>query len=258
MVRTVVTEAGLYRLTLWSWLALSAVTFLVLLVKTAPYGRHQRGGWGPTMPSRWGWLLMESPAAIVMPALAVPYLLHDGFPQGWLLVALWEVHYLNRAFVYPFRIRAGATMPVVVALLAVFFNGVNGWLNGRGITLFGPELGRVALIHPRVLAGVLLFVVGLLINWDADRRLLAMPRAADGGYTIPRGGLFELVTSPNYFGELLEWTGFAIAAGSFGALSFVVWTAANLVPRAIAHHRWYRAQFPEYPPERRAIIPFVW
>jgi len=29
------------------------------------------------------------------------------------------------------------------------------------------------------------------------------------------------------------------------------------VPRAIHHHRWYRRQFPDYPPSRRAILPFV-
>lgn len=250
-------EAAVYRWTLWSWLALSVVTFLVLLGRSAPYGRHARGGWGPTLPARWGWLLMEAPAALVMPLLAIPSLLGDGYAQGWLLVGLWEVHYFNRAFVYPFRIRSDRRMPIAVAAMAVFFNAVNGWLNGRGLTLFGPELGRVALGHPRLLIGVALFVAGLAINWDSDRRLLAMPRRPDGGYSIPHGGLFDLVTSPNYFGELLEWTGFAIAAGSFGALSFVVWTAANLLPRALSHHRWYRAQFPDYPPERRAVLPWL-
>jgi hypothetical protein len=27
------------------------------------------------------------------------------------------------------------------------------------------------------------------------------------------------------------------------------------VPRALAHHRWYRTTFPDYPPARTAIIP---
>jgi hypothetical protein len=32
---------------------------------------------------------------------------------------------------------------------------------------------------------------------------------------------------------------------------------ANLLPRAIAHHRWYANNFPDYPKERKAIIPFI-
>jgi hypothetical protein len=32
-------------------------------------------------------------------------------------------------------------------------------------------------------------------------------------------------------------------------------TAANLVPRALSHHRWYQANFPDYPHERRALLP---
>jgi hypothetical protein len=252
-----VSEARFYHLTLWSWVGLSVVTFVALLFMSAPYGKHTRAGWGPTISARWGWLLMESPAALVMPLLAIPALRERSYAQGWLLVACWLLHYVHRGFIYPFRIRSSRRMPLAVVAMAVVFNGMNGWLNARGITWFGPELGRVAVTHPRVLVGTALFLVGLAINWDADRRLFAMPRGSDGGYTIPRGGLFDSVTSPNYFGELVEWLGFAIAAGSYGALSFWLWTAANLVPRALSHRAWYRAQFPDYPPQRRAVIPGV-
>jgi 3-oxo-5-alpha-steroid 4-dehydrogenase 1 len=41
------------------------------------------------------------------------------------------------------------------------------------------------------------------------------------------------------------------------ALSFAVWTAANLIPRSLSHDRWYRERFPNYPRERKAVIPFV-
>ena len=100
-------------------------------------------------------------------------------------------------------------------------------------------------------------LIGLVINWTADARLFSLPRGRDGGYTIPRGGLYELVSCPNYLGELLEWAGFALAAGSLAGASFFVWSAANLLPRALAHHAWYRSQFPDYPPSRKALVPFL-
>jgi len=241
-------ETDLYRDVLWAWCALSAITFVALFVTSAPYGKHQRGGWGPTVAPRWGWLLMEAPAAIVIAIFALP--LHDA--RGWLLFGLWELHYLQRGFVYPFRIKSTRAMPLTVVAMAIFFNGVNGWLNGKGLGMLAPAS------LPRVIVGVTMFVVGLAINWDADRRLFAMPRGAHGDYAIPHGGLFELVTSPNYLGELVEWLGFAIACGSIASWSFFAWTFANLAPRALAHHRWYKTTFTDYPPARRALVPFVW
>ena len=62
---------------------------------------------------------------------------------------------------------------------------------------------------------------------------------------------------PNYLGEMMEWIGWALVAWSMAGFVFVVWTAANLVPRAYAHHQWYRRTFPDYPPERKAFIPFL-
>jgi 3-oxo-5-alpha-steroid 4-dehydrogenase 1 len=253
-----VSELGAYRAVLWGWLALSAITFITLFFRTAPYGRHTQRGWGPTIAPRWGWLLMEAPAALVIAGFALPAIARADWPQGWLLIGLWELHYLNRAFVFPFRLRSTRPMPMAVVAMAIVFNFMNGWLNARGLTAFGPELGRAAITSPRVLTGTALFLVGLAINWDADARLLRMPRSADGGYTIPRGGLHDLVSCPNYLGEIIEWLGFALAAGSLAALGFAVWTFANLAPRAVAHHAWYRAQFPDYPPSRRALIPYLW
>ena len=49
---------------------------------------------------------------------------------------------------------------------------------------------------------------------------------------VPHGPLFRLVSCPNYFGEIVDWSGFALATWSPGGLLFALWTAANLVPRA--------------------------
>jgi 3-oxo-5-alpha-steroid 4-dehydrogenase 1 len=113
------------------------------------------------------------------------------------------------------------------------------------------------LADPRFLVGVALFFAGFVINQQSDEILRTLRAPGERGYKIPRGGLYRFVSAPNYFGELVEWIGFALAAWSPAALVFVVWTAANLAPRAWANHRWYRRTFPDYPPERRALVPFL-
>jgi len=44
---------------------------------------------------------------------------------------------------------------------------------------------------------------------------------------------------------------------SMPAVAFAVWTLVNLMPRALHHHQWYRETFSDYPPDRKALIPFV-
>ena len=75
---------------------------------------------------------------------------------------------------------------------------------------------------------------------------------------MPAGGAFELVSCPNYTGEILQWFGWALATWSAAGLAFAVFTAANLVPRAHAHHSWYREKFPDYPKSRKRVIPFLY
>ncbi|HSM13639.1 MAG TPA: hypothetical protein VLA66_06195 [Thermoanaerobaculia bacterium] len=55
---------------------------------------------------------------------------------------------------------------------------------------------------------------------------------------------------------LVVWT--ALATWSLPGLAFALWTVANLAPRARSHHRFYRERFPGYPPERRALVPWIW
>ena len=66
------------------------------------------------------------------------------------------------------------------------------------------------------------------------------------------------MSCPNYLGEVVEWGGWALATWSMAGLSFAVWTLMVLSTRAHSHHRWYRENFPEYPPGSRALIPGLW
>ena len=65
------------------------------------------------------------------------------------------------------------------------------------------------------------------------------------------------MSCPNYFGELLEWVGWTIATWSFAGFAFALYTAANLLHRALDNHRWYQNSFDDYPKDRRAVIPFL-
>lgn len=218
-----------------------------LVLLPAPYGRYTTQGWGPTVSARAGWILMELPAPAVILFVAVL-----GKPlslAGVILLGLWEFHYVYRTFVFPFLIRdSGKRFPVALISIAVVFNTINGYANGLSLS---PPVGIGYAL------GVALFAVGFLTHVRADAQLRRLRARGETGYTVPRGGLFEKVTCPNYFGEIVEWCGWALAAWSLAGLAFALFTAANLVPRAHAHRDWYRRNFPEFPLERKRVVPFL-
>jgi len=250
------TEATFFHDLMYAMLALSVVTFVSLFVITAPYGRHTRAGWGPMIRSTYGWVIMEAPASLAFLAF---YLTgeHRADAAPLALLLLWQLHYVNRAFIYPFRRRGGdKPMPLAIAGMAIAFNAANTYLNARYISHFAVYPAGW-LGSARFLGGLALFFFGLAVNQQSDEILRNLRAPGDQGYKIPHGGLYRFVSMPNYFGELVEWSGFALAAWSPAALVFVVWTAANLAPRAWANHRWYRRTFPDYPTGRRALVPFL-
>ncbi|MEM1417118.1 MAG: DUF1295 domain-containing protein [Myxococcota bacterium] len=233
-----------------------AASFPLLFVVTAPYGRHLRRGWGPTMSARLGWVLMEAPSPL---GFALVFLLAPGPrpPAAWLLFGLWQLHYLYRTFVFPFRMRGeGKRKPVLTVAMAFLFNCANGPMNAYGIAVLAPHLGGLG--DPRLLAGTALFLAGWAMNQHADHVLLNLRAPGESGYKIPHAGLHRFVASPNYFGEMVEWGGFALAAATAPALVFFLFTVANLAPRARANLRWYQERFADYPPSRRALVPFLW
>lgn len=245
-----------YRFWLTGWILLGIAVFFYLLQQNAPYGRHNRPGWGPTLDNRLGWFLMEFPVVVVFLAA----LCRENIP-GDLYVRVFSAcflfHYLHRSIVFPLRLQTrGKRMPLVIVLSAITFNFANGFFLGYYFAHFAgypPEWW----VDLRFLAGMAFFWIGMAVNWQSDNILIHLRKPGETGYVIPRGGLFARVSCPNHFGEILEWTGFALMTWSMPGFAFALWTAANLAPRALAHHRWYRERFPDYPLERKALIPFV-
>jgi len=235
---------------------LAALTFGLLQFVSAPYGRHERTGWGPRIPARLGWIVMESPSGV---GFALIFALSGGFAAGpgpIALFTMWQVHYTHRTFVFPLRMRTGRPMPLTVVLLAFGFNCLNAYVNARWIGHFG-EYPADWLLDPRFVVGLGLFGLGFALNLHSDAVLRRLRKPGETGYRIPDEGLHRYVAAPNYSAEIVEWTGWALASWSLAGLGFAVYSVANLAPRAVQHLRWYRETFEDYPPERRALVPFV-
>ena len=237
------------------WAAVAVLTFLLLQFVRAPYGRHTKKGWGPQIKNHLGWLLMESPSFLII----LYFLLIDKqSAYATMLSLLWLMHYAYRSFVFPFRIRTrGKKMPLVIVLSAVFFNCINAGLNGYFLAYLETYV-KEDFQSWNFMIGAGLFVSGVLVNQVSDHLLIKLRKPGETGYRIPRGFLFELISCPNLLGEIIQWTGFALMAWNLPAFTFLLWTLANLLPRARGHHQWYKENFRDYPGKRKILLPWIW
>ncbi|CEG75351.1 hypothetical protein RMATCC62417_10408 [Rhizopus microsporus] len=225
-----------------------------LLVVNAPYGRFAgKLGIDWSMNGRWSWCIMEIVSPITF-ALSLYYTKPSWTPFQLILTAAWITHYINRSVIYPARASSMAPIHVFTSLSSVVFNLINGYTNGMWIGRHSQSIDRI-----QFWVGFGLWAFGFASNIYHDTLLfrLRQKKEKQKRYFIPTGGLFEYVSCPNYLSEIIEWTGYALAASSsIPAIIFVSSTAANLIPRACKTHEWYKKEFENYP-NRKAVIPFV-
>jgi steroid 5-alpha reductase family enzyme len=246
---------ALYNFSLVLILILACVVFLVLFYISAPYGKFLRKGWGPSLKSKWAWMIMEAPSPVLMSILF--------FTSGKknlitvIFISFWLLHYIHRTFIYPFtQSGRNKSYPEVIAMMAFTFNCFNGFINGYGIFHLGTY-DKSWLTSWQFIAGAAVFITGFIINKMADEKLRRLRDGNPNEYVSPSGWLFDYISSPHYFGEIVEWGGWAIMTWSLPGFAFFIFTFANLFPRAVASHKWYKQNFPDYPAERKAVIPFI-
>ena len=238
------------------WVVIGIATFVYLFYENAPYGRHIKEGWGILIPARLGWVVMESPCVILMIAYGLIVreqlqVVHEIF------LLLWLAHYIHRTFIYPFAIKmTNPKMPISIAFSAFFFNIINVSIQAFGIFYF-TEYSSDWISSPVFIVGLTLFLIGMFINIKSDYYIAYMKKRKGPGYHIPNGFLNRYISAPNYFGEIIEWMGWAILTWSISGIVFLIWVIANLFPRAISHHKWYKNKFENYPKNRKAIIPGI-
>jgi steroid 5-alpha reductase family enzyme len=233
------------------------IVFILLFFVVAPYGQHIRKGWGPSINNKLGWFLMEIPTVVVFLVL---YLIGERETSlvSILFLIIWMVHYGQRTFIFPLMIRGKELMPLSIISFGFIFNGLNTYLQARWIYSLSPPYPDNWILSPFFLIGISVFIVGIIVNMHSDHIIRNLRAPGETDYKVPYGGMFKWVSSPSYLGEITEWAGWAILTFSFPGLLFLAWTIANLAPRARSHHKWYLETFPDYPKNRKALIPFLY
>jgi protein-S-isoprenylcysteine O-methyltransferase Ste14 len=235
------------------------VTFLALFFFPAQYGRLKNSNRTSfMMPSKYGWILEEIPNLLI----TLYYTCLYSTPKStvgvinYLVLSMFFIHYIHRTLIFPFSIVNSKNMPLEIMLLGATFTTFNSIMICRSV-LFFADYNWDYIVSFRFMLGLALFILGMYINIYHDYSVISQRKGKDG-YIVPKGGLFEYISCPNYFGEIVEWLGFAIASGTFSGLVFGISTFSNLFPRALEYHKWYHNKFGEgYPKGRKAIIPFI-
>ena len=221
---------------------IAVIVFVALYFVKAGYGMFFDAKWGCPLNNRLGWVLMESPVFVAM--LLYWYFSDRRFDiVPFLFFLFFEIHYFQRSFIFPFLLKGKGRMPLGIVLMGITFNVFNACMQGGWIFYFSPaDMYTTAwLTTPQFIIGTVVFFGGMFIY-------------------LPRGGMFRYVTSANYFGEIVEWTGFAILTWSLSGTVFVVWTFANLVPRANTIYHRYLDEFGDEVRAMRLkrVIPFIY
>lgn len=250
-----------FKLTIEIMAGLALVVFISLYFVEAGYGQFRTRKWGWSINNKLAWVLMEAPVFFVMLLIWG----HAGFSfqlPAFLLLCLFEMHYFQRSFIFPLLLRGKSRMPVAIVLMGACFNTVNGILQGGGLFWYpnpGFALGAAYLLRWNCIIGVALFLFGFAVNLHSDSVIRHLRQPGDTRHYLPARGMYRYVTSANYFGEITEWVGFALAAATPAAWIFPLWTAANLVPRANSIYHHYRDEFgAEAVSPRKRVFPFVY
>jgi very-long-chain enoyl-CoA reductase len=169
---------------------------------------------------------------------------------------LWMVHFVKRQLETIFVHEFGTlTMPV----FNVFKNSAYYWGFAAlvGWVVNAPTQHELAGWH--VAVGFPLFCVAMLCNFICHLKLMYLRPPGTNTVAMPTGFLFDYVTAPNYFCEIMTWVGFNVLTGfTWAGVLFNIVGAGQMLQWATDKHRKYKKQFKNYPKNRKILIPFIY
>lgn len=250
-----------FNLFLMAMTATAVLVFICLFFVDAGYGKFYTKKWGPAVNNKLGWVMMESPVFILMILFYILWA-DKAAVMPIVFLCIFELHYFQRSFIFPFMLKGKSKMPLSIVLMGVVFNSLNALMQGGWLFYVAPKdmYTTAWLTTPQFIIGTIIFLVGMGINMHSDHVIRHLRKPGDTNHYLPNKGLYKYVTSANYFGEFIEWCGFALLTFSLSGCVFAIWTFANLGPRAHRIYKRYQNEFSDqmlaHP--RKRMIPFIW
>ncbi|GAB4485241.1 MAG: hypothetical protein Fur0016_10070 [Anaerolineales bacterium] len=206
--------------------------------------RPERG-----MDARLGMFALYFLPILAALAFSLPYLATSTLVQAIVLAALLG-HFAKRCLEVLFLHKySGPIDPFTTLAIGSFYSLVAGFISFL-------NQWPLAAADNWFWLGLFLFVFGETANFH-HHKILAALRRDTLGYVIPRGGWFEYVACPHYFFEIVAWVGILLLSRHLFALVALVGMAGYLLARSRKTLAWYREKFPNFPKNRKALIPFL-
>ena len=237
---------------------LAVVSFFAQLCKPASYGKHADGSGRCPVPAKIAFGITDFIPGFIFFTLTY-FIAGQNFRNGIniTMYMLFTVHYLTRGLMTVISKYTHNKVSVFIPVGTFVANTLYHYINAEFIG--SVYYCRGYYYDPRFIVGLLLFLIGITINRAADLQLIYLRRKhKDRDYVVPKGPLFYLISCPNYFGEGLQWFGWAIMTWSLAGLVWWLFTESTFITRARHNHKWYRNQYLDYPPHRRALIPLIY
>ena len=140
----------------------AALVFVALVAVAAwfvpsPYGRFSSAKYGMRLDPRLGWLLMELPSTVVfLAAFSLGPRRTETVPL--IFLGVWLIHYANRGFYFPLRIRvpkgSQSSFSLMVVAIGWVSTSLHGYLNGAFVSGLSPHLDNAWLTDPRFIGGL--------------------------------------------------------------------------------------------------------
>lgn len=201
------------------------------------------------IPTRLGMFIIYSTPLIALVVSALSYLLHPTLIQACVFGALF-IHFSKRFLETQLLHIFSGPVGIFTVLVAASFYSLAafmiGYLNHQPL----PALDNWFYL------GLVLFPVGIVGNF-VHHKILANLRRDKQDYFIPEGCLFRLMVCPHYLFEIITWLGIALMSRHLAAFLAVGFMLAYLSARSLRTLDWYREKFPNFPSDRKAILPFI-